>query len=382
MTGWHVWMLVWIGVPLLVGVFAIGLPRVTRHGLLFGVYVGSDVAASNQAREPRRTWDRNVCVLTFVTIGLGLALLFASWSRLASASVRIPALVGFPLCLAVSLVGLQVCYSRAKRMARRLAPPQPSPPAVAHLTPTKPGLVLPALVTLIAIAVGLLCLANAWRHYDQLPERWPMHVKSNGEGSAWIQRSLTTVMIPPLLALALGGWVGAYAYLVARAKVAVRVEESGVSLRAQERFRTLQTWFYCGLSLLTTAGLSVGSLRMIAGGLGHPERWQYTLPVLGAVILVYAVAGFAYMGLRVGQGGAKLEGAAAQAPLANGLADNRKWRLGAYVNPDDPSLFVEDRFGLGYGPNWGNPKAVAFFAGGLLLIVAMLVTFCWGVLAG
>jgi uncharacterized membrane protein len=73
----------------------------------------------------------------------------------------------------------------------------------------------------------------------------------------------------------------------------------------------------------------------------------------------------------VGQGGARLERAVAAAPLTDGLADNTKWKLGLfYVNRDDPSVFVEDRFGLGHTLNLGNRKAVALLVGILLAVLA------------
>jgi len=79
--------------------------------------------------------------------------------------------------------------------------------------------------------------------------------------------------------------------------------------------------------------------------------------------------------LKYGQGGSRLERSAADAPLTDGLADNRFWVLGMfYVNRDDPSLFVERRFGLGYTINFGNPKAVMLMVGflGIVILVSAI----------
>jgi uncharacterized membrane protein len=95
--------------------------------------------------------------------------------------------------------------------------------------------------------------------------------------------------------------------------------------------------------------------------------------------MVYAVGGSLYLMFRYGQGGARLERGAGHAPLTDGLADNSRWVLGAfYVNRDDPSVFVEKRFGIGYTINFGNPKAVALL---VLFLVAVGAFVAMGVLS-
>jgi len=78
------------------------------------------------------------------------------------------------------------------------------------------------------------------------------------------------------------------------------------------------------------------------------------------------------------------ERCAGNAPLTNGLADNRYWVLGAfYVNRDEPSIFVERRFGFGYTIHFGNPKAAAFFLGFIILNLALAAAAMvkgWGIL--
>lgn len=62
------------------------------------------------------------------------------------------------------------------------------------------------------------------------------------------------------------------------------------------------------------------------------------------------------------------------------LADNRLWKLGVfYVNREDPSMFVEKRFGLGYPINFANPKAVGLMVGLLLLVALVLIVAFTGI---
>lgn len=59
--------------------------------------------------------------------------------------------------------------------------------------------------------------------------------------------------------------------------------------------------------------------------------------------------------------------------------NDRHWKLGIfYVHRQDPSLFVERRFGVGYTINLGNPLSWLVLLGILAVPVALVVV---GVLA-
>jgi uncharacterized membrane protein len=54
--------------------------------------------------------------------------------------------------------------------------------------------------------------------------------------------------------------------------------------------------------------------------------------------------------------------------------DDRYWYGGFfYNNPDDPSMFVPKRFGLGWTVNFGNPRGRLFTLVVLLLPIVLLI---------
>ena len=72
--------------------------------------------------------------------------------------------------------------------------------------------------------------------------------------------------------------------------------------------------------------------------------------------------------------GVIVEQGSPEAPLTDGLADNRHWVGGIfYVNREDASILVEKRFGIGYTLNFGNFKAVTLMAVFFVLLVGLLV---------
>lgn len=59
------------------------------------------------------------------------------------------------------------------------------------------------------------------------------------------------------------------------------------------------------------------------------------------------------------------------------IDDDYYWRNGWYANPDDPRLFVQDRFnGMNYTTNMGKPAGRYLTAGGLVGMVILLIWFC------
>jgi uncharacterized membrane protein len=116
------------------------------------------------------------------------------------------------------------------------------------------------------------------------------------------------------------------------------------------------------------------AIAEIRTGLGLATGMPPMLLPLVIAMVVWALGGSIYIAVRYGQGGARLERRTGNAALTDGLADNERWVLGAfYINRDDPSIFVEKRFGLGYTINLGNPKALLFILAFFAIIAAIVV---------
>ncbi|MFQ5876326.1 MAG: DUF1648 domain-containing protein [Acidobacteriota bacterium] len=350
---------------LAIGLILLMVPRVGRSGLLFGVYVGEEVSSGAEAERVRRSYDAGIVASMLVAIGLGIALILAADlppNGLVAASV---------------LVGFLWSYLDAHRKAGRMAPEIRPPEAVAPLM-VQPATryVLPAVSLCLGLGAGLFAISYAWSHYRLLPPTVPVHFGPTGEPDGWAERSVASVMLMPFMTLVMSVILGGAAFLTASAKRALR-RDDGTSLVAQERFRCAMVRLLSGVCLLVTAMLALGSVSSVQAALGERSGLHPLFPVLAIASGACALGGVIYVALRYGQGGARLERRAAGAPLTDGLADNRRWRLGMfYVNRDDPSILVEKRFGVGYTVNLGNWKGVLLLIGiivvplGLVLLAA------------
>ena len=353
---------------LAIGILLLIQPRISRRGLLFGVYVGEDRWSGDEARAITSRWTRDILAAMVATPLLGLAV--------AATAPSSPGRVTGGAVLSILLLSLvsYAEYLRAHLQARRLA--VPGAPAAAALVGELPhSLVVPGASLVFASLSGIAIVAYAALHYSEMPLQIPTHFGFSGAPDAWSPRSFGSVMALPLGAMLMGISLAAIACLTARAKRAIRVGDGGVSLSAQLQFRNVTALFLSGVAILVSAMMCSMAYYSVRTSLGLASGLPWYSTVLTGILLVYAIGGSLFLAFRYGQGGARLERTAGAAPLANGLADNSHWVLGMfYVNRDDPSFMVEKRFGVGYTLNFGNRKAVALFVVFLGFILFMVVS--------
>lgn len=360
--------ILWIAMLVLLGIvggFYFLFPRIARRGLLFGVYVGEEASKSEAARRITRSWYLGMALWLAVSVALALI-----------AGPSFHSVPGSLVAFCLLPIGFLEEYLRAYWRARKLIRASAPPPAAAVLRIEEPQpLFLPYLAIGFGLAGGLYAIGYAWSYYPQLPNWVPTHFDLWGQPNAWRHRSFFTVMMLPFMCLVMGVGLGGIAYLTGQAKRAIRSRDQGVSYEAQQRFRRIMANFLAIVSLLTTGMMTVLSQSSTRVALGKAQALSPAMMILTLILVIFALAGSIYIAVRYGQGGSRLEQRAADQPLTDGLADNRRWVLGMfYVNRDDPSIFVERRFGFGYTINLGNSRAVALLCGfiGLIIIIAII----------
>lgn len=361
----HGWLVLVFAVEIVgIGILLLVLPRITRRGLLFGVYVGEEPSGADEARGIRRGWTLRISIVTVAAVA----------ALVGQSAVSEPAIADLSAIL-ILFTGLTWAYLRAHFAARRMAVPS-SAPAVAVLgpEPSASAALVPLLTLGVVLAAGAALYAYVGLHLGEIPDRIPVHFNFAGNPDRWAARSVVQLFMLPTLAWFMGSFLALLAWMIAEAKRSVRFTEDPASADAQQRFRLATSRFLCGIALLVTGLFATMCLQQIHVARGTEFHFGAWMLVFGAGMTVYTLAGVAYLLVRYGQGGARLEKSSAGAALTDGLADNSCWKLGVfYVNREDPSFIVEKRFGLGYTINFGNPKAVALLAGFLLGLAALLV---------
>jgi hypothetical protein len=323
---------------LLVGGILLILPRITRVGLLFGVYVGEAWADRDVARRLLGGWYRGCVILMMLSLLVGYGI----------------SLAGRPVAgnltgTAVLLLGALGLYLRFYYRARELAPPVAAQQAVRATAPLDGG--KPKGAGLAKLALGLCLLtslavfAYATVSYEAMSDRE--------------SPSFVTIMFVPSLNLLLSPMVALMALLTVGAKRSVRGGSGGRSVEAQDAFRATMAKLMSWTALLICTLMTLLSVRVIRMVLSDTRSLGVVTWLAAGVVFVFLIGSLIRIMKGYGQGGALRETGTVEAPLTNGLADNAHWVWGLFfVDREDPSIMVEKRFGIGYTLNYGNRTAI------------------------
>ena len=352
--------------PGLIMAFLIGLcfviyylmPRLTRPDVYFAVTVPPEFRDSPEGCSILKRYRVEVTILSVLSLLLVLA------------AVRIPEPhydVGLALAgLYLQIAGAFVAYYRARK---QVLPHATRPATVREATLVPREAHLPGGWLLQFPPFALLAAAAIWlhRHWSQIPKVFPIHWGVDGQPNGWATRSIAGVYAPLLMGVMLCALMVFLAYAMLRWSRLIRV--GGAAGQAERRFRLVVVSIVVATEYFLALVFAWTSLL--------PLSHNQTGPPGFIPILVFALA---FSGIVValtvwtGQGGTRLVGPAvaassAVAPVGDRTPD-KCWKLGLfYINRDDPALFVEKRFGIGYTLNFGHPGAWVFLA----LLVAVFV---------
>lgn len=209
--------------------------------------------------------------------------------------------------------------------------------------------------------MAIFALAN----YDRFPEQIPMNINFDGSVTTYEPKSMITVLFPALLTAFMGIVFTGTHWGIKASKKPIDPAAPASSALAYARFARIQS------ILQLVGGLGISALTGVsfyASSLG-------TLPMSSCMLIVLIgtisyVALVMVMSLAVGQSGARIAGEVPGTRM--GVDDDRHWLLGSvYFNPQDPSIFVPKRFGIGWTTNAGRWESWALVAA----LVAVTVLF-------
>ncbi len=325
------------------------MPALTRRDLLFGVTVPANARQTPLGQSIIRRFRLMVLALAVLS-GLGLMVLAVAAPDAWWANGWSALLVLVPLAL------LSLPYLWAYRASRRLRqvaessgmPPVGEPEPLAELRPRRYSDVLPLFweaLPLALIAATALYLATT---YATAPAIIPTHFDAAGQPNAYTPKAIGSYFLLVWFQLTLYALLTVLGVLLVRAKA-----QAG---RAGARFRQVWIRYLFGMKallLLLFGGIAASVARAESSGTAASIWWVLPASLVFVVVILAAAITLA---VRTGQGGARLGN---PAETASDRMDDRYWKAGAlYVNPNDPSIFVERRFGVGWTINFGNPKAV------------------------
>lgn len=221
---------------------------------------------------------------------------------------------------------------------------------------------------LLYVVVMLATAALGLALYPSMPDPIPMHADFAGNVNGWVEKSVGSVFGFPLAMEAFLGLVFLVCHvMMIYAKHPTDPGAPATSALAYGLFARAQSVFMLATGVVVSGALGIGFMLSSAG--------IVTLGQMGGAIVVLVlvtVAGAVALSVVYGQNGARLF-RRMKGSDAMPRDDDEHWKLGVlYFNREDPSVFLPERFGIGWTVNFARPAAWALL-GGLVAVVGIVV---------
>lgn len=203
--------------------------------------------------------------------------------------------------------------------------------------------------------------------YAHMPDLIPMRMNFDGTVYEWAEKSPIILWLPVLIQAFMGACFVLSHWTITRSKKWAEPGAPATSALAYGLFARAQSIYLVAGGLV----IAVAMIAMPLSFMGVIDMGQATVFVMVAA-LVLCVGGMA-IGLVYGQAGSRVF-KRMQTSDQLLVDDDRYWKFGVfYCNPDDASLFLPERFGVGWTLNWARPAVWAIVVGGLAVTVAFVV---------
>jgi uncharacterized membrane protein len=152
--------------------------------------------------------------------------------------------------------------------------------------------------------------------------------------------------------------------MIGRAKQQIDVAHPDESVEKNIKFRRRWSGFMIAMGIVMVADFFVLQLSLLV------SIDQTVMMIINIIVFVVILGGTILLAFTTGQGGSRLQTAKGNNRHVINRDDDRYWKLGLfYFNPNDPAIWVEKRFGIGWTVNFAHPAGW----GSLVAIIVVVV---------
>ena len=344
-----------LSVAVLIGALLPILPILTRKSFLFGVKIPLEECNCPEAKNLKKRYI-TVCLTGTLII---FALIIAQF--IAIPDMTLLATMYFPLLFAaVQMAAFIPNWKQAIRLKEAKGwKVSESSFAETKSSHSRGNLSdLPWVWYIVGLILIIISAAVALAKYPGIPNSMPTHFDSNMQPDGWASKNIWNVLILPVFNLGMLLFMWLIGVIFVRAKLQIDPQNPELSFTQHKIYRKRM-----GHSLgLLTLGIVILfvfiGFMLIFPGFSVPFWLMMVLSCGPAVLLTIVL-------VVSGQGGCKIKPKIIPYKSAvehnnpvvkfSGRGDDKYWAIGMfYHNPEDPAIFVEDRFGNNVGFNYSR----------------------------
>jgi len=335
-------------------------PFITRKTIVFGFHVPKDFLNDKELQR-----IKTVYMINFLTVSLIFLILVISRMRninFAVGGIFVEVIIMFAMYM-------KAHYEIATLKSKREWSKGKKEVAVVDIDFRKEKIVVSPLWFLLPAAIAILTLVVGIYMYPKIPQRIPMHFNFRGEADSFADKSILSVFSICIVQAFMTGLMFFAFKMIELAKQQIDPSDPEISKEKNLRFRRIWSGFVVFTSILINAMLMVTALIMYGVGKG----WQNIMAIFSLLLALIIIIAVIILSIKTGQGGERIKINKENEKLISVDRDDDKyWKGGLiYYNPDDPALFVEKRFGVGWTFNFARPTAWLFILAVILIILVI-----------
>lgn len=343
------------------------IPYLMKRTVVFGVTIPDRNIHDDKLRAYKKTYSLLVVTISIVAVGLFWFYSINNYLSEAKQAIFFVAIVFGIIFLSLALY----FYFHAKTLQLKKSEKwgeNLKEVKVTDLAVRSQDAMLPWYVFIIPMIVTIGLIGYTFSHYNNMPDRIPMHWGPNGKPDSFTDKNLLSVNSLMFILLTMQVMFLGINEGTRRSAIKLSATKIAASRVRQLTLRKYSSWFSFMISILITLLFSFLQLTTIHVGLMN-DTVMFIAPLLFALIVLVACIVYA---VKVGNAGQQAEG-----QPTGGITDvdeDEYWKGGIfYFNKNDPSIFVEKRFGIGWTINFANPIAYLALFGPILII--LLITY-------
>lgn len=219
------------------------------------------------------------------------------------------------------------------------------------------------LITLATITITVVM-------YDKIPAKIPMHSDMAGHVDRWADKSYRSLMLLPVIQFYMLGLFVFINAMIGRAKALIDPDAPEASIQKNVIFRRRWSAFMIAIGTAMIVMMGLGQMTFIF------DINPTVVNAVNLVIIALVIVGSLILSFTTGQGGSRVTRVGKQDSTVINRDDDKYWKLGIfYFNPQDPALFIEKRFGVGWTNNFAHPLSWIILIGIIVIIVLITVIF-------
>lgn len=344
------------------------IPFLVKKTVVFGVSI-----PEQNIEEPKLAqFKKQYAIATFTVSAISLVL-YAAWALINQLSDEQIVIVGTSIQFAIIIFSISL-YFYFHGKTKQLKQAEKWTENLKQVTVTDLNIrnqdeMLPWYVYTLPMIVTIGLIIYTFMNYDLLPNEIPTHWGPNGEPDAFTEKTPFSAIQSSLFLLIMQMMFTGIHIATKNSGIKLSATNAIASKRRQLGMRKYSSWLLFIVLLVITIMMSFFQLTTIHPNLFEGSLLKLIIPFGALAIILIGTITFA---LKVGRLD-KEESTVIEGNITD-IDDDQYWKGGLwYFNKNDPSIFVEKRFGVGWTINFANPLGYLIII--LPIVIILIATF-------